>query len=146
MADSLCHAAQGLITGLMPVTIVVCFEMVDVEQQDRVAPVLLGGALPQFRQLFVKYPAILRAGQAVMLGERRYEPAFEKCKAGTLLEMPGGQREAEQTNQQECTRASRDRLRHIPPGCGNPVRKHCYDTTQERGAIPQAEEEERPEQ
>ncbi len=99
-----CNLAQGVVAGLVPVEVVVGFEVVDVENQDRQRAPVPDSQLPQMLEVLIEHPAILRPRQRIALGELGDELAFEKRLSRDPLEMPDGNETGRNAAEQENVR------------------------------------------
>ena len=80
------HVAQRAIAGLVAVAVVVGFEVIDVDEQDRDDALLVGRALPQLLELLVEHAPVLHARQRVVLRELGHRVGLEEPRARRSLE------------------------------------------------------------
>src|ERR1035437_1486153 len=76
-AKTRADGAQALVSGRVPVLVVVFLEMVDIDHQKRQARTLAIGSAPFLQQALVKAAAIGEARETVLGGEGR-ESSFER--------------------------------------------------------------------
>ena len=88
--NSLGDLAQGEIAGLVSVKVVVGFEVIDVDQQDRQCAPIDDRPLPQQLEVLIEDAAIFGSCQGVALGQLGNEPSLEKRLPRDLLKMQDG--------------------------------------------------------
>ncbi len=64
-------ATQSLIAGLMPIAVVVGFEVIDIHHQERERTSVLDRLLPQLLGMLVEHAPVLEARQRIVLREVR---------------------------------------------------------------------------
>src|SRR6185437_5198446 len=75
------HATQRAISRLMTVTVVVCLEVVNVDQQQCQAAMITQGLLPDTGEVLIEGTAILEAGETVSGGHLTHEASLEERRA-----------------------------------------------------------------
>ena len=95
--DDGAHALQAGVAGQMPVAVVECLELVDVEHQQRDILVMRLRARPERLERIVEVPAIAEAGQRIAAGDLfqfvvtlAIAQAQEEIAAGAAFERVGG--------------------------------------------------------
>src|SRR6185312_2121897 len=95
------YFAQRRIAGLVPVTVVVGFEVIDIDQQERERTAVLRGLSPEPWQIIVELPPVLGPGEHIVLRELRDQPPLEERPPGTLLDMLSGDGESDDSDDGE---------------------------------------------